>query len=533
MAHMKEYAYDWKMSEQGVLTSKSGRKGAARPFIMCEYSHAMGNSSGNFQEYWDVIYDSPVMQGGCIWDWVDQGMKTSDKYGRSFYAYGGDLGGQDIRNDENFVCNGLVAADRSAHPGLFEVKKVYQNVLFKDVDWKNGKISLTNGFDFTNLKDYDFKWVLTKNGASIAENTFTVDLEPRLSKAILFDVPKFVTKNGEEYLLNVYAYQKVASQAIPTGFELAAEQFGASESKYFMPVSKTINNLKANRNNSEIQFSAGEINGVFNLNQGQFVTYTYKGKSIISQFPEPYFWRATTDNDYGHEFARTAGIWRTAHTNKKLKNVVVGDQTTEGIPIKVSYRLGDVMADYIINYLIMNDGAVKIEASIDIQNNEISEMPRFGMRLELPKEYDNLNYYGRGPFENYSDRNTASFIGNYSDKTENQYTVNYIRPQENGYKTDTRWLTLTNENGIGIQVEGIQPICFSAMPYQNEQFDEGTIKKNRHTIDIIKKPIISLHIDLKQRGVGGDNTWGYLPHDEYRLLEKKYNYGYIIRAISK
>ncbi|CAH0997560.1 Beta-galactosidase [Emticicia aquatica] len=533
ISHMKEYAYDWKISEDGTLSSKSGKRGKARPFIMCEYSHAMGNSSGNFQEYWDIIYDSPVMQGGCIWDWVDQGIKTTDKYGRMFYAYGGDLGSQDLRNDENFVCNGLVAANRTPHPGLFEVKKVYQNVIFKNEDWQNGKINITNLFDFTNLSEYDFRWVLTKNGSVIAENTINIDLEPRQQKSVSLDLPKFTVNNGEEYLLNIFAYQRQASIAIPAGHELASEQFGVKESKYFTQNLPSQNNLKIERNDNSIKFSAGNINGIFNTNSGQLTEYTFKGQSIINQFPEPYFWRATTDNDYGHDFARTAGIWRAAHSNRKVKNIVVGEKKNDGISIKVVYRLPDVMSDYTLDYTILNDGAIKIEANIDIQHNELPEMPRFGMRLELAKEFDNLNYYGRGPFENYNDRNSASLIGIYSDKTENQFTQNYVRPQENGYKTDTRWLTLTNINGIGLQVQGMQPLCFSAMPYLNEQFDEGTIKKNRHPIDIIKKPLVSLHIDLKQRGVGGDNSWGYLPHDEYRLMAKKYTYSYIIRAIGK
>jgi beta-galactosidase len=533
MDHMKEYANDWKMSEQGLLTSKSGRKGAARPFIMCEYSHAMGNSNGNFQEYWDVIYNSPVMQGGCIWDWVDQGIKTSDKYGRTYYAYGGDLGSQDLYNDENFVCNGLVASDRSLHPGIIEVKKVYQNVSFSNEDWKNGKIKVTNRFDFTNLKEYDFKWILLKNGEKVAENTFSVELEPHLSKSVSINLPKFTINNEEEYLLNLYAFQRTATLAIPASFELASEQFGGSDSKYFGMYKAKSGLLEIKKSNESIKFTAGDITGTFNTSNGQLSAYLLKGKSIINQFPEPYFWRATTDNDYGHNFARTAGIWRAAHSNRKLKSVIVGEQNTDGLPIKVIFRLPDVSAEYIVNYLIMNDGAVKIEAGIDIQNTEISEMPRFGMRMELPKEMEDLSYYGRGPLENYTDRNTASFLGVYNDNTNNQFVQNYVRPQENGNRTDTRWLTLTNSEGVGLMVAGVQPISFSAMPYLNEQFDEGTIKKNRHPIDIVKKPFISLHIDLKQRGVGGDNSWSMLPHDEYRLLDKKYSYGYTIKAIAK
>jgi beta-galactosidase len=529
---MKEYAYDWKLNEDGSLTNKSGKRKNARPYIMCEYSHAMGNSNGNFQEYWDIIYDSPVMQGGCIWDWVDQGIKTSDKYGRSFFAYGGDLGSQDQRNDENFVCNGIVAADRSPHPGIFEVKKVYQNVLFKNEDWQKGKIKVTNLFDFTNLKKYDFKWVLTKNGLVTAESTFELDIEPHQQKSINLNLPAF-NQNDGEVLLSVFAYQKEADLSIPLGHEIAREQFGAGLNQYFNKNSIIIGStLKTEKTEKVLKFNAGKVSGSFDLTTGSLSSYLSDNQSVLSAFPEPYFWRANVDNDYGHEFARTAGVWRSANVNSKIKAIKVNEQTKDGLKIEVTKRLTDVSSDYTTIYTIQNDGSIKIEASIDIKNAELPEMPRFGMRMELPKNFDNLNYYGRGPFENYNDRNTAAFVGIYSDKTENQFTSNYIRPQENGYKTDTRWLTLTNENGTGIQIEGLQPICFSAMPYQNEQFDEGTVKKNRHTIDIIRKPLVALHVDLKQRGVGGDNTWGYLPHDEYRLLDKKYSYGYILKAIS-
>jgi beta-galactosidase len=533
IANMKKFASDFTKKPDGSVVSKSGRKGAVRPYIMCEYSHSMGNSNGNFQEYWDVIYSSPIMQGGCIWDWVDQGIKTTDKFGRSFYAYGGDLGSQDQRNDENFVCNGLVASDRSAHPGINEVKKVYQNILFKNLDWKNGKVTITNMFDFTNTKAYDFKYIITRNGLPITESNFMVDIEPHQSKEISLSFNKYIENANDEYLFNFYVNQRQATIAIPSGHELAREQFANKSNNYFSKKNTKQGTLKIEKTESSLKFTSGKINGSFDLKTGQMSSYSINETSVISQFPEPYFWRATVDNDYGHEFARTAGVWRAAHFNKKLKNVIVSPQNEEGLNIKVNYRLSDVMANYTVSYTIQQDGAVKVEADIDIQNTELSEMPRFGMRVELPKQYDNLNYYGRGPFENYNDRNTASLIGVYFDKTDNQFTQNYIRPQENGYRTDTRWLTLTNAQGTGLFVEGLQPICFSAMPYYNEQFDEGTLKKNRHTIDIIKKPMISLHIDLKQRGVGGDNSWSLLPHDEYRLLDKKYAYGYIIKAIEK
>jgi beta-galactosidase len=225
------------------------------------------------------------------------------------------------------------------------------------------------------------------------------------------------------------------------------------------------------------------------------------------------------------------GIWRTAHVARNVKAVTVGDQTDAGIPLKVEYDLTGISVPYTIEYFIQNDGAVKVTSSIDMTGRALPELPRFGMRMQLPQQYSNLSYYGRGPWENYSDRNTASFVGLYKDNVKNQYTWSYIRPQEAGYKTDVRWMSLTNEQGRGLVIEGEQPICFSATNVSTEDVDPGLTKKQQHPTDIKPRNNVFLNIDLKQRGVGGDNSWGALPHDQYRLLDKKYSYSYVIRLV--
>jgi beta-galactosidase len=191
-----------------------------------------------------------------------------------------------------------------------------------------------------------------------------------------------------------------------------------------------------------------------------------------------------------------------------------------------------VNAIYNIQYTINKDASVTIKSSIELPKNTVAEMPRFGMRMELPKEYQLLSYYGRGPHENYQDRNTASFIGLYNSTARVQQT-DYIRPQENGYKTDARWLELKNSDGLGVRIEGAQPFSFSALHNYTEDFDPGLTKKNQHVADILERNYTVLHIDLKQRGVGGDNSWGAYPHDEYRLMDKQYSYSYTIRLIGK
>jgi beta-galactosidase len=500
-----------------------------RPYIMCEYSHAMGNSNGNFQEYWDVIMSDRKMQGGFIWDWVDQGMKTTTTDGRVFYAYGGDLGGYALQNDENFCANGLIAADRTIHPGLNEVKKVYQNILFKATNAASGLITVQNRFDFTNLDQYDFKWQLCRNGKKTNEGTFVVNLAPHQQKNV--QMPSFNANDDAEYFLNVFAYSKNATELVPAGHEVAREQFKIG-GDFFARNKTAEGKLQVTKDNNKISFAAGNIKGEFDVLQGRLTRYSINNQNVLNQFPEPYFWRAPTDNDFGNHMQEELGIWRTAHVNRVLKSVVAGDETNDGIPVKVEYELIDIGVPYNVDYFIQNDGSIRVTSSIDMTGRNLPELVRFGMRMQLPPQYNRLAYYGRGPWENYSDRNTSSFVGLYKDEVANQFTWNYIRPQEGGYKTDVRWLSLTNEKGIGILVEGVKPICFSAINNMTEDLDPGLTKKQQHPTDVKPRNHVYLTIDLKQRGVGGDNSWGALPHDQYRLLDKKYTYSYVMRLVA-
>ena len=517
MSYMKSYA-------------ASGKK---RPFIMCEYSHAMGNSNGNFQEYWDVIMSDKKMQGGFIWDWVDQGFKETTPDGRTWWAYGGDLGGYALQNDENFCTNGLVASDRSIHPGLNEVKKVYQNILFKAKDVSKGLVTVMNVFDFTNLDQYSFKWQLVRDGAVIKEDNFSVQLAPHQQKDITLNIPEMKSVEGTEFYVNVYAFIKTATALLPAGHEIAREQFKMA-GDYFAAARQKEGTLQVTKNSYTLNFTAGKIKGDFDLNTGRFRSYSINGNgSLISQFPEPYFWRAPSDNDFGNNMPEALGIWRNAHSNIQKKNITVGEQTPEGLSIKVDYDLTGVNVPYTVEYLIQNDGSIKVTASMDMTGRNLPELPRFGMRMQLPPQVNKLAYYGRGPWENATDRNTASFVGLYKDDVANQATKNYIRPQESGSKTDIRWFTITNAAGAGLQVEGVQPICFTATNNKSEDLDPGTTKKQQHWIDIKPRSEVYVNIDLKQRGVGGDNSWGALPHQQYRLLDKKYTYSYVMRLIEQ
>ncbi len=504
-----------------------------RPFIMCEYSHAMGNSNGNFQEYFDIINSSPHMQGGFIWDWVDQGIKTKDENGTVFYAYGGDLGGKDLQNDDNFCANGLISANRMPHPGLAEVKKVYQDILFS-LEGIN-HLTVKNIFHYTNLNQYQFKFEVMKDGKLVQEKTFNVDCAPESSVSL--DLPLDALNDKGEYFLNVYAYTKKATDLVPVNHEVAREQFAIGKGNFFAEKTSSISkkkDLKVKKKGNELVFETKTIAGTFDLAQGVIKSYNFKNENatIVNQFPTPYFWRTPTDNDFGNKMPSKLVVWKDAHLNPEVKSVVVGKQTDLGLPIDVQYVLAGANVPYTVNYLIQNNGEIKVTASIDMTGKELPELPRFGMRVQLPGSFENLSYYGRGPLENYSDRKTASFVGTYQDKVANQFVWEYIRPQECGYKTDSRWFSLQNKNGLGLKITGEQTLGFSTLNVSTESLDPGAAKNQRHTNDVKPQDTVFVHVDLAQRGVGGDTSWGALPHPQYLLSAPKYSYSYTLSLIA-
>ena len=505
------------------------RENVKRPFIMCEYAHAMGNSSGNFQEYWDIIHNSKNLQGGFIWDWVDQGFEVTDEVGRKYWAYGGDMGSQNYTNDENFNHNGLVWPDRTPHPGAFEVKKVYQDILFKAVDLDKGIIRIENGFGYTNLENYLFKYEVLENGSVIKKGTVDVNLAPLSKKQVQLALPALPAKDGVEYVLNIFALTKVGTEIMPQNFEIAREQFKLGEGKYFVTSNTSGDKPKVTDDKDRVTLSAAGVDVTINKRSGLIGRYKADNNWYFNENPTPNFWRAPTDNDFGNGMEKKCNIWRTAGENTSVKNIAVKEENGKAI-VTADLYLKDVASDYQIVYTMTGDGALAVDVHYKAGVNELPEMPRFGMIMSLNNEYDNFSYYGRGPLENYSDRNTASFIGIYNSKVADQY-VPYTRPQENGYKTDLRWLTLTNNEGKGIRIEGLQPICASALNNWPEDFDPGLSKKYRHTNDITPRREVVLSVDLAQRGVGGDNSWGAYPHQPYLLKAQEYNYGFVIKPI--
>jgi beta-galactosidase len=505
------------------------RKDVKRPFIMCEYSHAMGNSSGNFQAYWDIIRSSPNMQGGFIWDWVDQGFEMKDEVGRKYWSYGGDMGSQNYTNDENFCHNGLVWPDRTPHPGAFEVKKVYQDILFQAIDVKNGVIQITNDFGFTNLDNYNFKYQVLENGQPIKEGTIAVTLDPKSKKQFTIDLPKLQSKSGVEYLLNVFAYTKTGSELLPQNFEIAREQFVVESGNYFAKpeLIKPSSNIKEDKN--EFVLSAADVVVKIRKKTGMISYYSVKGEEYFKQYPEPNFWRAPTDNDFGNSMPVRNSVWRAAGKNCTLETIKVLEENGKKCVV-ATMKLNDVFSDYTIKYSLSNDGALEVQPYFKKGIAPLPDMPRFGMIFSLKNRFENLDYYGRGPWENYPDRNESALKGIYKSKVADQY-VPYTRPQENGYKTDIRWFTLSNIDGKGLEIKGLQPLCMSALNNYPSDFDPGLSKKNMHLSDITPRNEVVICVDLTQRGLGGDNSWGAYPHEQYLLKQNEYSYGFVIKPI--
>ncbi|WNH10622.1 glycoside hydrolase family 2 TIM barrel-domain containing protein [Thalassobellus suaedae] len=343
----------------GIGTMKAyAESNKTRPFIMCEYSHAMGNSNGNFQEYRDIMNTSKKMQGGFIWDWVDQGLKTETEDGRMFWAYGGDLGGENLQHDQNFCANGLVSADRTPHPALEEVKKVFQNISFKLLE--NKKIEITNEYNFTNLSAYKFKWVLKANGKVVKEEVFEISAKPNESKDVILNLP--LLDGDKEYYLDVYGYTKHEVPLVSANHEIAREQFKIGNHSYFENKVTHNGELKYSVKDKVLSFLSGAVQGALDLSTGKLIQYSFAKSDIktITNFPEPYFWRAPTDNDYGNKMPERLGDWKLAHQDLKVKNVEVGKQNTQGLPVKVEFTIKKLDIPYTVDYLIQNDGSLKI-----------------------------------------------------------------------------------------------------------------------------------------------------------------------------
>lgn len=511
--------------------TKDAAKDLGRPYIMCEYAHAMGNSMGNFQEYWDVIRSSKNMQGGFIWEWYNHGFKTQDDQGRPYWAYGGDLKGYNKMNDGNFCIDGVISPDQNYLPHTHIVKKVYQNILFSAKDLKNGIITVINDFKFTDLtnKNYTYKWVLLKNGEKANEGTFDIVVPADSKKDIKLNIPAITSEAGSEYYLQVFAYTKEETPFLPVGFEVAKGEFAFESNNYFTPATYT-GYLDINKGDDNITVKSGSVSYQFSTKDGRsLLSVENDGKRIFNELPSLNFWRAPTDNDFGSGEQYTLRIWDAARYN--IIYSYKGSQENNGtITFNYEARLRGIEAIVNLSYTVNKDGSLTVDAHYKALSDKLPEMMRFGMLMSLAKEYNDFTWYGRGPWENYVDRNADTFMGIWNGAVEEQYHP-YIRPQEGGNKTDVRWLSLKNKSGKGIRVKGSQPLSVSATNNRPEDLDPGITKKQQHSSDVLPREEVILCVDLFQRGVAGRNSWGAKPLDQYRFSDKEYKYSYTISIL--
>ncbi|MCP4883350.1 MAG: DUF4981 domain-containing protein [Flavobacteriales bacterium] len=519
-----------------------------RPFVLCEYAHAMGNSVGNFKEYWDMMKKHPVLQGGFIWDWVDQGLiKTSDQ-GVEYWAYGGDFGPIDVPSDGNFCLNGLVDPDRTPKPALEEVKKVHQFIDFDLAANKRAHIEIKNNYHFTNLNEFEFKWELLANGKKKSSGEL-IDFDLQPGQKIQIHLPIMDTLSSEEELiLMVSAYSKNVDGLVPQGHNVAWEQFilNSVEPDSFKISDKLVS---LEESESNITVNAGLVDLIFDKSDGTLNELAIDNENILYNGKgfTPNFWRAPIDNDFGNDMHKRTKDWRYVSKHRIL-SMLRSDLDEQGnANIYLTYALFNVskqkMADFFMHYKINGEGNILVNCKLEKTDGNWAETPRVGLNIELTRQMDELTWYGRGPFESYWDRKTGAAIGLYSGSVSEQYWA-YLRPQENGNKTDVRWVELINqESGHGLLIKGFPTVDFSVHHQIMEDFEslertdgrhrDGDTVKNRHTIDVQNRNLTSLNIDYKQMGVGGDNSWGARTHSEYSLNGKSYAYSFMIVPLSK
>ncbi len=502
-----------------------------RPLIMCEYAHAMGNSTGNFKDYWDVIRHYDNLQGGYIWDWVDQGFVKETDDGRKYWAYGGDYGPKDVPSDHNFCINGLVNPDRTPHPGLAEVKKVYQNLHVTAPDAARGKISVYNENFFRNANYLALQWEVTQDGRKIAGGRVDdVNIAPGQTRSYTLPVPVITPAPGAEYFLNVSFVTKNAEPLLPGGTLLAADQFPLTISApapaadpAAMPA------LKVSEENGSYLIRGKDFSLAVSQKNGVITRLQSGGKELLVSGPVPAFWRAPTDNDFGARLNKKLAVWRHAGDHRQLQEIHMTPVDDKRVVIRATYRLPDVYSTYKLDYTIFGDGTVLVTNRFLPGDSVLPELPRYGMDLRMPEGYSQVKWFGRGPQENYCDRNSGAFVGVYESSVDDLF-FSYISPQETGTRTDARWIAITDDAGEGLLFVGEPLLSWSALYYTEEDLTQP-YRGSMHPTDLHREDFVNVHLDLKQMGVGGDNSWGARPHPQYMIPPREYGYSYLIKPL--
>ena len=517
-------------------------KPETRPYIMCEYSHAMGNSSGDMWSYWRQIYSLPHLQGGFIWDWVDQGLRQKQqplplarfeptKRGDpTFWAFGGDFGPAGTPSDQNFCCNGLVSPDRQPHTGLREVKHIYQYIHCEPSDLVRRTIKVKNGYDFTNLKDIAvLRWRLTGDGRELQAGELPApDLAPHATVQVALPVRQFTPEPGVEYFLELSFRAKADLPWAPQGHELAWDQFELPDNAPapVMAVESTPA-PEMTQDDAQIVVRGTDFAMRFDKKSGALASLQFKGTELVASPLRPDFWRAETDNDRGRDMSRSQGIWRTAHEGARVENVTAKEiSPRRAIEVAVTLALPKVDAEWTTTYTVYASGDILVRAGFNPAKTSLPKLPRLGMQMTLPAGFEQLTWLGPGPQETYSDRKDAK-VGLYQGTVSDQFFADYTEPGETGNKVDVRWLALRNAKGVGLLAVGMPLLSAKALHYGAADLNAAA-----HPFELPRRDTVTLNLDLRQQGVGGDDSWGAWPHAEFLIPCQPATYSFRLRPFA-
>jgi beta-galactosidase len=509
-----------------------------KPLIQCEYAHAMGNSEGGFKEYWDLFRRYPKLQGGFIWDFVDQSIHWKTADGVQVYGYGGDFNRYDA-SDYNFLDNGLISPDRKPNPHMYEVAYFYQSIWVTESDLRRGEVNVMNENRFRDLSAYYAEWEITANGRPVRKGLVpTLNVGPQQTAKLTLDYAAASLPQNAELLLNICFKLKQAETLLPAGHIVARNQLTiypyiarfvldtrptCEQCPIDVPAVKDndVNYLIVRNDKFEIEFS--RLTGFLSR-------YAVDGNELLARGSAltPNFWRAPTDNDFGANLQIAYRAWH----NPEIKLVSLSHRSIDNtVVVHAEYEMPDVSGKLFLMYRMNHAGAVEVTQRFAATPGAlVSNLFRFGMQMQMPACYEQVNYYGRGPVENYIDRHHAAFVGLYRQTVAEQFYP-YIRPQENGAKTDLRWWQLVNATGDGLQFTGSAPFSASALHYTIESLDEGLAKIQRHSPEIAPINATQLCIDKMQMGVGCVNSWGALPLEQYMIPYADHTFSFIMQPV--
>ena len=514
-----------------------------KPYIQCEYAHAMGNSEGGFKEYWDLIRKYPKYQGGYIWDFVDQGLRDkSPVTGKEIFTYGGDYG-RYPGSDYNFNCNGIIAPNRRLNPHAYEIQYVLQNVWIKDFDAENGSFNVYNENFFKNIDDLSLTATLFANGVKLTTVAIpdTKGIAPQATKLVKSEALKSAIEKAEaehateEITIN-FAFASDGSQPLVDKGQVMARQQIVLNGYEFDKVDTPANTgskIEVEETNSYVKVSAERMSVTIGKKTGMIDYLDVDGEPML-KFREsmtPEFWRAPTDNDYGASLQKKMRVWKNPQMNLKSFDK---SESKDSVVLTANFEMPEVKAELMLRYRINAAGEVAVTEKMTTDKEaKVADLFRYGMQLQMPASFSKLEYYGRGPEENYIDRHSSSFIGKYEANVKDEYYP-YVRPQESGNHTDIRYFSIFNPTtGKGITFEGYAPMECSAIPYLVEDLDAGIEKEHawgQHSGDLVEKGLVQLHIQQRQFGLGCIDSWGSSPMEKYRMHYQDRCFSFVIKA---